>query len=71
MSRFRRKGVSRGETPRDAFARAQGHELLGAERLSRLPGYEEATPDLIDSVLEAAAIGVPDARSGQAVTEKK
>ena len=27
------------------------HELLGAETLVRLPGYEEATPELIDSVL--------------------
>src|ERR1700746_3824512 len=43
MSRFRRKGVSRGETPRDASARAQGHELLGAERIARghLPGLGE------------------------------
>jgi alkylation response protein AidB-like acyl-CoA dehydrogenase len=36
------------------------HELLGPERLSRLPGYEEATPDLIDSVLEAAATFVTE-----------
>jgi alkylation response protein AidB-like acyl-CoA dehydrogenase len=30
-------------------------ELHGAESLASLPGYEEATPDLIQSVLEAAA----------------
>ncbi len=31
------------------------HEVLGAESLSSLPGYEDATPDLIDSILEEAA----------------
>ncbi|PZQ47248.1 MAG: acyl-CoA dehydrogenase [Micavibrio aeruginosavorus] len=31
------------------------HDVLGAEKLSSLPGYEDATPDLIDSVLEEAA----------------
>jgi alkylation response protein AidB-like acyl-CoA dehydrogenase len=31
------------------------HELLGVEQVSALPGYEEATPDLIDSILEEAA----------------
>ena len=31
------------------------HELLGAGRLAALPGYGEATPDLIDAVLEEAA----------------
>lgn len=31
------------------------NELLHAETLSELPGYEEATPDLIDPVLEEAA----------------
>jgi alkylation response protein AidB-like acyl-CoA dehydrogenase len=31
------------------------HELLGAEPLAGLPGYEEATPELVDSVLEEAA----------------
>lgn len=31
------------------------HEVAGLRQLSRLPGYEEATPDLIDSVLDAAA----------------
>src|SRR5690554_4697933 len=30
------------------------HELLGVEQVARLPGYEEATPDLIDTVLEEA-----------------
>ncbi len=30
-------------------------ELHGAESLAKLPGYEEATPELIGSVLEAAA----------------
>ncbi len=28
------------------------HEVLGAESLSALPGYQDATPDLIDSILE-------------------
>jgi len=31
------------------------HELLGAEALADLPGYEDATPDVIDAVLEEAA----------------
>ena len=31
------------------------HELLDAGALAQLPGYEQATPDLIDAVLEAAA----------------
>ncbi|GIK97460.1 MAG: acyl-CoA dehydrogenase [Alphaproteobacteria bacterium] len=31
------------------------HELLGVEQLSRLPGYEEATADLVDSVLDEGA----------------
>ena len=31
------------------------HELLDAGSLAQLPGYEQATPDLIDAVLEAAA----------------
>jgi alkylation response protein AidB-like acyl-CoA dehydrogenase len=31
------------------------HDVLGAEKLSALPGYEDATPDLIDSILEEAA----------------
>ena len=31
------------------------HELLGAEQLAALPGYEEATPDTIDAILEEAA----------------
>ncbi|MEK0085938.1 acyl-CoA dehydrogenase C-terminal domain-containing protein [Benzoatithermus flavus] len=31
------------------------HELLGAERLSGLPGYADATPETIDAVLEEAA----------------
>ncbi len=31
------------------------HDVLGAENLSSLPGYEDATPDLIDSILEEAA----------------
>jgi alkylation response protein AidB-like acyl-CoA dehydrogenase len=31
------------------------HELLQAGELAKLPGYQDATPELIDSVLEAAA----------------
>jgi alkylation response protein AidB-like acyl-CoA dehydrogenase len=31
------------------------HELLGAEVVPALPGYEDATPELIDSVLKEAA----------------
>ncbi len=31
------------------------HELLNTESLSELPGYEEATPDLVDPVLEEGA----------------
>lgn len=31
------------------------HDVLGVESLSSLPGYEDATPDLIDSILEEAA----------------
>ncbi len=31
------------------------HELLGLDAVNRLPGYEEATPDLADAVLEEAA----------------
>jgi alkylation response protein AidB-like acyl-CoA dehydrogenase len=31
------------------------HELLGAQPLTQLQGHEEATPELIDSVLEQAA----------------
>lgn len=31
------------------------HELVGSEALSKLPGYEEATPDVLDAVLEEAA----------------
>lgn len=31
------------------------HDVLGVEKLSSLPGYEDATPDLIDSILEEAA----------------
>ncbi|MEQ8964323.1 MAG: acyl-CoA dehydrogenase C-terminal domain-containing protein [Azospirillaceae bacterium] len=30
-------------------------ELLGTEKLAELPGYEEATPDIVDAVLEEAA----------------
>ena len=31
------------------------NHLVGLDRLARLPGYEEATPDLVDAVLEEAA----------------
>ena len=31
------------------------HELLDADRLAQLPGYEEATPDTVDAILEEAA----------------
>ncbi len=31
------------------------HEMLDAEQLCRLPGYEEATPDTIDAILEEGA----------------
>jgi alkylation response protein AidB-like acyl-CoA dehydrogenase len=31
------------------------HELLGVERIAELPGYAEATPDLVDSILDEAA----------------
>jgi alkylation response protein AidB-like acyl-CoA dehydrogenase len=31
------------------------HELLGVEKLAALPGYEDATPDVIDAVLEEGA----------------
>jgi alkylation response protein AidB-like acyl-CoA dehydrogenase len=31
------------------------HDVLGAEKLSELPGYEEATRDMIDSIIEEGA----------------
>ncbi len=31
------------------------HDVLGAEKLSELPGYEEATRDLVDSIIEEGA----------------
>ena len=31
------------------------HELLDAEQLSKLPGYEEATADTIDAIIEEGA----------------
>lgn len=31
------------------------HDVLGAERLAELPGYEEATRDLVDSIIEEGA----------------
>ncbi len=31
------------------------HELAGLDAIARLPGYEEVSPDLVDSVLEGAA----------------
>ncbi len=30
------------------------HELAGLDEVSRLPGYEESTPDLVDAILEEA-----------------
>ena len=37
------------------------HDLLDVSQLSGMPGYEDATPDLIDAVLEEAA-KVPDVK---------
>ena len=34
------------------------HEVLGLERLTAYPGYEEATPDLIDAILAEAGRGM-------------
>lgn len=31
------------------------HELVGSEKLNALPGYEDATPDVFDAVLDEAA----------------
>ncbi|MEM8586516.1 MAG: acyl-CoA dehydrogenase C-terminal domain-containing protein [Pseudomonadota bacterium] len=31
------------------------HEVLDAQQLTALPGYEEATPDLVDAILDEAA----------------
>ncbi|HET7365063.1 MAG TPA: acyl-CoA dehydrogenase [Burkholderiales bacterium] len=31
------------------------HELAGLEQLAKLPGYEEASPDTVDAILEEAA----------------
>ena len=31
------------------------NELAGLEQIAALPGYEEATPDLVEAVLEEAA----------------
>jgi alkylation response protein AidB-like acyl-CoA dehydrogenase len=47
------------------------NELAGLEDVARLPGYEEATPDLVDSVLDEAAkfasgVWAPLNRSGDA-----
>jgi alkylation response protein AidB-like acyl-CoA dehydrogenase len=36
------------------------YELHGAESLAKLPGYQDATPDVIDSVLDAAATFVTE-----------
>jgi hypothetical protein len=30
------------------------HEVLGVEEISSLPGYEDATPEIFDAVLEEA-----------------
>ena len=32
------------------------HELLDASQLAALPGFEDATPDVIDAVLDASEI---------------
>ena len=38
------------------------HELLDARELAELPGYEQATPELVDAVLEGKA-AAPNAAS--------